>query len=207
MKINFFILVTFFFVALYSMDSNAGDKKMKDRLEYAVRKGRSSDRDDLKALYSKVASIPGGLVRSADEITDNYIDTILHSALEKGLIFVAEHQGVLIGCVLKYKSDVKILSHVLGEGSILVDPAYQGMGIGTKLYSTLLDEVKEHHPDILRVELKVRVSNPALRLYERLGFQKEGEFKDLIRSVDGHLESVLAMTWFNPEFKNTVKGV
>ena len=177
--------------------------KEKPKIEYAVRKGRASDRDNLKALYIKVAGIPGGLVRSSDEITDQYIDSILNSALERGLIFVAEYRGILIGSVLKYKPNIKVLSHVLDEGSFLVDPEYQGIGIGTQIYTALLDEIKEHHHDVLRVNIKVRVSNPAIRLYERLGFQKEGEFKNLIRGVTGKLESVIAMTWFNPSFKDT----
>jgi ribosomal protein S18 acetylase RimI-like enzyme len=203
-KTNFFLIIILLHGTLYPMHPSTEDRKMKEKpkIEYVVRKGRASDRDNLKALYIKVASIPGGLVRSADEITDHYIEGTLNSALERGLIFVAEYQGTLIGSVLKYKSNIKVLSHVLEDGSILVDPEYQGMGVGTKIYTTLLDEVKEHHPDVLRVELKVRVSNPAIRLYERLGFKKEGEFKDLIRGANGNLESVLAMTWFNPNFKD-----
>ncbi len=177
-------------------------KKEKQKIEYSVRKGRASDRDNLKALYIKVAIISGTLVRSADEITDEYIDSTLNSALDDGIIFVAERDGALIGSVLKYKQNIKILSHVLDEGSILVDPEYQGMGVGTKMYTTLLDEIKNNRPDILRVNLKVRATNPARRLYERLGFQKEGEFKNLIRGATGELESVIAMAWFNPDFKD-----
>jgi len=190
-------------VTLYPMQLESREDKMEEKAKFAyvVRKGTLSDRDSLKALYIKVASISGSLVRSADEITDYYIDNILNAALERGLIFVAEYEGTLIGSVLQYKPNIKILSHVLEEASIVVDPEYQNIGIGTKLYTSLLDEVKEYHTDILRVDLKVRVSNPAIRLYERLGFKKEGEFKDLIKGVDGKLESVIAMTWFNPNFK------
>ena len=203
MKINFFIITTLIHATLYPMNPSAENKNVKEesKIEYIIRKGKASDRDNLKALYIKVASTPGGLVRSADEITDQYIDNTLNSALERGLIFVAEYQNKLIGSVLKYKPNIKILSHVLEEGSILVDTEYQGIGIGTKLYTALLDEVKEHHVDVLRVDLRVRVSNPAIRLYERLGFKKEGEFKNLIQGVTGKLESVIAMTWFNPNFK------
>lgn len=190
-------------MTLYPMQLESREDKMEEKAKFAyvVRKGTLSDRDSLKALYIKVASISGSLVRSADEITDYYIDNILNAALERGLIFVAEYEGTLIGSVLQYKPNIKILSHVLEEASIVVDPEYQNIGIGTKLYTSLLDEVKEYHTDILRVDLKVRVSNPAIRLYERLGFKKEGEFKDLIKGVDGKLESVIAMTWFNPNFK------
>lgn len=207
MKLNLFLVATFLNATLYSADSSLKTSNLQEKptMEYIIRKGKASDRNNLKQLYIKVASIPGGLVRSVDEITDEYIDHILNAALERGIIFVAECQGKLIGSVLQYKQNIKILSHVLDEASILVAPEYQGMGIGTKIYTALLHEVKEHRPDVLRVDLKVRVSNPAIRLYERLGFKKEGEFKNLIRGTTGELESVIAMTWFNPKFKDTHK--
>jgi ribosomal protein S18 acetylase RimI-like enzyme len=173
----------------------------KQKINYTIRKGCTTDRNNLKELYIKVASIPGGLVRSADEITDGYIDFIMNATQQKGFIFVAEYENKLIGAVVKYKTDIKALSHVIDEGSVLVDPEYQGIGIGTQLYITLLSEIKEKYPDILRVNLKVRASNPVIRMYQRLGFQKEAEFEKLIRGVNGELESVIAMVWINPNFK------
>lgn len=205
LKNNFFItLVTIVLtVPLYTMNP----VMKKHAIEYTIRRAKLSDRDNLKSLYIKVASIPGKLVRTADEITDQYIDNMLKQALERGLIFVAEYQGKIIGSVSQYKPNIKILSHVLDEASIAVDPEHQGIGIGTALYSALLSEVKDHHSDILRVDLKVRVSNPAIHLYEKLGFKKEGEFKNLIRGINGKLESVIAMTWFNPNFKDEIKEI
>lgn len=191
------------FLAIFLSLNFAQSSAIKpSKIEYNIRKGTISDRDNLTVLYRKVASIPGGLVRSVDEITDTYIDDILHAALQDGVIFVAEYHNKLIGCILKYKAPIKILSHVLDEGSVLVDPEYQGIGIGTKLYTALLDEVITSRPEIYRVNLKVRVSNPAIRLYERLGFQKEAELKNLIIGVTGELESVLSMVWFNPNFNH-----
>jgi ribosomal protein S18 acetylase RimI-like enzyme len=174
----------------------------KVKISCNIRKGTLLDRNNLKNLYVKVTAISGGLVRSADEVTDEYIDEILNLALEEGLILVVEYDGLLIGSLLKYKLPIKNISHVFDEGSILIDPEYQNKGIGTQLYTAFLEEVKENHHDILRVNLKVRMSNPAIRLYERLGFQKEGELKNMVRGKDGNLESVIIMTWFNPNFKD-----
>ncbi len=176
-------------------------KTEKTKIEYIVRKGKTSDRDNLKALYIKVASIPGGLARTADEITDSYIDKTINAALEKGLMFVAEYNGALIGSVIKYKPEPKVFSHVMSEGSILVDPEFQGMGIGGSIFTALLNEVKDHRPDILRIEIVARESNPAIKLYERLGFVREGEFKKKIKGVSGKFESDIPMAWFNPNFK------
>ena len=87
------------------------------------------------------------------------------------------------------------------DGSILIDPDYQGQGIGSKLILAFLQEIQEKHPDILRVEIIARESNPALKLYEKMGFKKEGRFENRIQGVNGNLEADIPMAWINPNFK------
>lgn len=63
--------------------------------------------------------------------------------------------------------------HVGGVG-IYVHRDYQGKGIGTALLGTLLD-LADNWLMLVRVELEVLADNEgAIRLYERLGFEKEG---------------------------------
>jgi len=173
----------------------------KTKINYIVRKGNINDKEKLKTLYKRVAAIPGGLARTEDEITDEYIDKALSNAVNNGLIYVAEYNGKLIGSVLKYKLGPRVFSHVLGEGSILVDPEFQGIGVGSAIFNALLNEIKEKHPEILRVELIARESNPAIKLYERLGFKQEGRFENRINGITGKLEADIPMAWFNPNFK------
>ena len=53
------------------------------------------------------------------------------------------------------------------ELSIAVVPECRGQGIGTRLLDKLLQEASQHHAAI---SLSVTTDNPALRLYQRLGF-------------------------------------
>jgi ribosomal protein S18 acetylase RimI-like enzyme len=53
------------------------------------------------------------------------------------------------------------------ELSVAVVPEYRGQGIGTRLLERLLQEASHHHA---AVSLSVTADNPALRLYQRLGF-------------------------------------
>lgn len=53
------------------------------------------------------------------------------------------------------------------ELSIGVAPDYRGQGIGTRLLTQLLADVKEHFS---AVSLSVRSDNPAVHLYSRVGF-------------------------------------
>lgn len=54
------------------------------------------------------------------------------------------------------------------ELSTAVRPQWRGMGIGTRLLVALLRRARAAHSAIA---LSVRTDNPALRLYERLGFR------------------------------------
>ncbi|MBA3954152.1 GNAT family N-acetyltransferase [Candidatus Dependentiae bacterium] len=193
-----FFLISLIFICFSSYAMNPTEKS---KINYVIRPGNAQDRDNLKLLYRQVAAIPGGLARTADEITDDYIDKILANALTKGLIFVAEYNGQLIGSLLKYKLEPKVFAHVLSEGSILVHPDFQGSGIGTNLFLALFKELEEHRPDIYRVEIVARESNPAIKLYERLGFKKEGRFEGRIKNSNGSFEADIPMAWFNKSFK------
>jgi ribosomal protein S18 acetylase RimI-like enzyme len=54
------------------------------------------------------------------------------------------------------------------ELGIAVRPAYRGRGIGTCLLDALLDRASQRHG---AVSLSVSAGNPAVRLYQRLGFE------------------------------------
>ena len=54
------------------------------------------------------------------------------------------------------------------ELSIAVLPEYRGLGLGTTLMQGLLATVR---PRYAAISLSVSVDNPALRLYQRLGFE------------------------------------
>jgi len=59
------------------------------------------------------------------------------------------------------------------ELSIAVVPSRRGKGYGEQLLQALLDEAKRNGYG--QISLSVEPENPALRLYERFGFQKVGE--------------------------------
>jgi ribosomal protein S18 acetylase RimI-like enzyme len=134
------------------------------------------------------------------EVTHEYISVIVNAAVNDGLGLVIELEGQLLGWRLKQRYPFATCRHVLYGGSIGVHPDYQGQGFGTKLISQFLHEVATNHKDILRVEIYALESNPAYRLYKRLGFQDEGILKDSKLYADGRLESYYCMVWFNPNF-------
>jgi ribosomal protein S18 acetylase RimI-like enzyme len=62
------------------------------------------------------------------------------------------------------------IDEVTPELAIGIDPNYRGRRVGSALLAHLLELVKAHYP---AVSLNTRTDNlPAVRLYERMGFQK-----------------------------------
>jgi ribosomal protein S18 acetylase RimI-like enzyme len=61
-----------------------------------------------------------------------------------------------------------ILSYEIPELSIAILSEYRARGVGTELLLHLFEHLKSRYPAIY---LSVSLENPALRLYQRLGFE------------------------------------
>ena len=57
-------------------------------------------------------------------------------------------------------------------GLIMIHPDFQGTGLGSKIIKEYIDTAKDSNKKIITKTYK---ENPALKLYERLGFKKYGE--------------------------------
>lgn len=84
---------------------------------------------------------------------------------------------------------------IAGEGyiaNLAVDPAFRKQGVGARLMNALFDHARENAFSFITLE--VRLSNaPAIRLYEKLGFQKLGKRP---RFYDDPVEDAWIMTRF-----------
>lgn len=163
-----------------------------------IRHARQDDVAAIEALYRTVAATPGGIARSPEEVTREYVDGFVSSSLSRGIILVAEVQGLpgLAAELHAYRGELKIFRHVLGELTVAVHPATQGQGIGRKLFERLLDLVTREHPDITRVELITAETNHrALRLYEGMGFRREGRLAGRVTWPDGRVDADIPLAW------------
>lgn len=166
------------------------------RDEYTIEFGTAQDAAAIMKLYSAVAAIEGGLARTADEITPEYVEYFLNNSLASGIIVVARAGEKIVGEIHGYALGARVFAHVLGELTIAVHPEWQGCGVGKKLFTRFMETVRESRPDITRVELIARESNcKAIEFYEKLGFEIEGRLRGRIRSVGGGFEDDIPMAW------------
>lgn len=167
---------------------------------HTLRSATLADAEAILELYRAVAALPGGLAREQDEITIDFVRHFLRHALGDGVCLLAEspEQGVM-GEVHAYSRGIRAFAHVLGDLTVAVHPQAQGRGIGRALFERLKREVEARFPHVVRIELVARESNAhAIRLYEALGFRREGRFEARVRSVNGGLEADIPMAWIRP---------
>lgn len=90
-----------------------------------------------------------------------------------------------------------ICQYVLDEANlfnIAVDPAYQGKGLGEMLLRRLISDLAEK--GIASLWLEVRQSNPAQKLYEKLGFNQVDIRKNYYPTADGGRENAVIMALY-----------
>ncbi|MBI1684400.1 GNAT family N-acetyltransferase [Caulobacter hibisci] len=164
-------------------------------MSFSIRPTRAYDAIPIVAVHRATAAIPGGIARRPEEITDAYIDRILHEALADGVGLVAvDAAGGVIGEIHAVRIPVKLFSHVLSDLTVAVHPDWRGRGVGSALFQALFAAAREMDPPIVRVELNAGAGNAgALRLYERLGFREEGRLAKRGRFPDGTFEDDIAM--------------
>ena len=96
----------------------------------------------------------------------------------QNIFFVVEADGKLIAC-----AGAEIRHDAAEIQTIAVDPHYRGRGIGTKLFSKLIEAIKEFGATLIYLE--VRPSNtPAINLYEHFGFRAFDTIKNFYGNED-----------------------
>lgn len=107
-------------------------------------------------------------------------DSIKSTAHQTGAVLVvAGHEGVVSGfALLRFVTDeVELIT-------MAVDPAHAGIGIGQKILCAAIENSRDCGAQ--NFFLEVRTDNePALRLYEKQGFQPSGLRPDYYKMADG----------------------
>jgi putative acetyltransferase len=134
---------------------------------------RQASLEDCEELYS---------IRQMPKVMENILsyqnepkDGIKNKFLNKGqdLWIVAEAEDKVVGLIILGVHKNPRKSHV-GYLTIMVNSNYHGMGIGSKLMSTVMD-IADNNLKLKRLELSVFIENErAINLYKKFGFDIEG---------------------------------
>lgn len=153
-------------------------------------------------LYRAIAHNKGGFVRAEEEISLAYVEKSLRRAQSGGIGICAVERATqrLVGVITARRLGLKVFEHVLSQVTIGVDPEFQSQGIGRRLFLDFIEHVQDNRPDILRIELIARESNPRqISFYEAIGFRREGTFERRIRNANGEFEADIPMAWLKQD--------
>jgi Acetyltransferases, including N-acetylases of ribosomal proteins len=95
----------------------------------------------------------------------------------------AVKDGQPCGIATLYLQPYRKLAHQC-EFGIIVGDSYRGKGVGTELLTNLTHLAKDKFK-IELLHLQVYSENPAIHLYQRLGFKEFGRQTHWIREIDG----------------------
>lgn len=144
-------------------------------MEMTVRHVESRDIEAIKNLYagknaySGTLQLPFPSLAMWEKRLSNLPDNVHSLLVEKDSVVVGQ-AGLEVVTGARRK-------HVASFGMAVHDD-YQGMGVGSKLLSSMID-FAENWLNVSRIELTVYTDNqPAIALYEKHGFVIEGEARN-----------------------------
>jgi len=142
-----------------------------------IRSAGWDDYDDLFEAFSRIVSSLEGFPQ-APPLTRSEFDQywIEHSSS----VCVARFDSHLVGAYYVKPNFVGRASHIANAGYFVLS-AYRGTGVGRELVEHSLDEARRLGFDAMQFNL-VFASNPARRMYERMGFAEIGRVP---AAVDG----------------------
>jgi RimJ/RimL family protein N-acetyltransferase len=157
-----------------------------------VRRAEPGDAQGLKELGDAVGSEPEGWLVTTNgwrSVADErrYLRAIRrypHAA-----VFVAEDDGRIVGRLSIARDQHPASRHVADLG-LMVAASHRRRGIGTALLEAAAEWAR--HTGVSKLELHVFPWNePAIALYERFGFMREGVRRAHYRRGDDYVDAVL----------------
>jgi RimJ/RimL family protein N-acetyltransferase len=157
-----------------------------------VRPARPGDASALVALARAVGAEPGGWLLSTDDWRDVGTERRLLRTLRNhpdAQVFVAEVPKVIVGR-LSIGRDTHPASRHVADLGLMVAASHRRQGVGTRLLEEAVGWARRS--GVRKLELHVLPHNaPAIALYERFGFTREGYRHGHYRRENTYLDAVL----------------
>lgn len=106
-----------------------------------------------------------------------------------GASFTAEYEGKVAGMAVLYVQPYKRFSHH-ALFAIIVEESHRNLGIGKRLMEHA-EKAAYEQLNIQLLHLEVYEGNPAIRLYERVGFKEYGRHPRFIKENGVYLSKIL----------------
>lgn len=164
---------------------------LKDGTKVTIRPMEKGDVDDLFGFFERVPKEDRLFLR--DDVTDikviqEWADTLDY---EKVLPMVAIESGTIVADATLHRRQKGWTSHV-GKVRLVVDRAFRGKGLGSKMVLELINIAEKAGLEKLVAEV-MDSQEPAKRAFERLGFKEEAKLSNYVKDKSGKAHDVAIM--------------
>ena len=129
---------------------------------------------DIQKDYDKIWDIFKNVISSGDTYVFDpntpKADLHKHWFADYMDTFVAENNGEILGTYIIKPNQIDLGNHI-ANGSYMVNPQYQGQGIGKQLGEHSLIFAKEKGYLGVQFNIVVSTNHPAVNLWQKLGFE------------------------------------
>lgn len=118
---------------------------------------------------------------------------IFDDLLEKRVLYIFEYDGQKAG-MCKLVPLTHRCDHIAYLGGVATHPSFAGRGLGKKMMLEVIALAQQS--GFLRIELSTATTNDrAIRLYEKMGFQKEGILRRYTHlKIEGRFDDEVMMS-------------
>ncbi|MBT8142278.1 MAG: N-acetyltransferase [Gammaproteobacteria bacterium] len=114
------------------------------------------------------------------KVTPDYLLQQIEASRQKNLPWlVCENAGQIIGYAYAGPWKPRSAYRHTVESSIYLSPEHQGHGVGSELYSELIQRLREQTDSHLILAGITLPNEASVRLHQRLGFEKTAHFKEI----------------------------
>lgn len=155
-------------------------------MELTVRQFKKEDLEEMTAIWNQVVeeanAFPQEDFFSLKEAEDFFAG--------QSYTGVAESDGKILGLYILHPNNVGRCEH-LSNASYAVSKEARGRHIGEQLVLDCMERARELGYKVLQFNAVVASNQGALRLYDRLGFQRLGTVPGGYRLSDGRYEDII----------------
>lgn len=155
-------------------------------MELTVRQFKKEDVKEMTGIWNQVVDEANAFPQEKQfsfEEAEAFFRGQSHTA-------VAEADGKIVGFYILHPNNVGRCGH-LSNASYAVSRCARGQHIGEQLVRNCMEKAKELGFKVLQFNAVVATNKGAIRLYDRLGFQRLGTVPGGYRLADGSYEDII----------------
>ena len=144
---------------------------------FSIRQAAASDNDCIWDIFRAVV-VPGDTYVFDPDISRE--DALMYWLDSLARCYVAEREGIMVGTYILKPNQPGLGAHV-ANAAFMVAPSERGLGLGRAMGEHCLNEARRLGFRAMQFNFVVSTNEPAVRLWQQLGFEIVGTLPGVFR--------------------------